>query len=160
MITGDEIRRGRELLGLTQAELGKRIGVSHRTIGNWERDETSPQRYEARLREMFRGQDPAPSMSISDYSDTELLLEVSRRMSEQRTRRDRTTDHPQPYDEHAPMEDRAVPDGSISRLSVVPGKLSPTDREELYRRAEQVDLGTQPYAAANPEDDSDDDESV
>lgn len=160
MITGDEIRRGRELLGLTQADLGKRIGVSHRTIGNWERDETSPQRYEARLREMFRGQDPAPSVSITDYSDTELLLEVSRRMSEQRTRRDRPAEQPQPDDQHSSVADRAVPDGPTRHLSAVPGKLSPSDREELYRRAEQVDLGTQPYAAADPEDDSDDDESV
>ena len=80
MITGDEIRSGRELLGLTQAELASQIGVSFRTIGNWERGETSPQRYEARLRQMFRGHEPAPSMSISDFSDTELLLEVSRRL--------------------------------------------------------------------------------
>lgn len=58
------------------------------------------------------------------------------------------------------VADQPVRDGATRRLSVLPGKLSPSDREELYRRAEQVDLGTQPYAAAGPEDDSDDDESV
>lgn len=118
MITGDEIRRGRELLGLTQADLGKRIGVSHRTIGNWERDETSPQRYEARLRELFRGQDPAPSTSIADFSDTELLLEVSRRMSEQRTRHDRPADQPQQAPDDPTVAGPAQSDGAMSGPSL------------------------------------------
>lgn len=58
------------------------------------------------------------------------------------------------------VADRPVRDGATTRLSVVPGKLTPSEREELYRRAEQVDLSREPYAAADPEDDSDDDESV
>ncbi|WP_270409549.1 hypothetical protein [Brachybacterium paraconglomeratum] len=53
-------------------------------------------------------------------------------------------------------------DGATSRrhLSAVPGSLSRDEREEMYRRAEQVDLSREPFAAADPEDDSDDDESV
>lgn len=47
-----------------------------------------------------------------------------------------------------------------SQLSVLPGSLSGDEREEMYRRAEQVDLSREPFAAADPEDDSDDDESV
>lgn len=163
MITGDEIRSGRELLGLTQAELASQVGVSFRTIGNWERGETSPLRYEARLRKLFRGHDPAPAQrSIQDYSDTELLLEVSRRMSEQRTRHDRPADQPQPLTDDAPVASEPQPDGATSRrhLSAVPGTLSRDEREEMYRRAEQVDLSREPFAAADPEDDSDDDESV
>lgn len=55
----------------------------------------------------------------------------------------------------------AVEDGPTSaRLSVVSGKLPSSEREELYRRAEQVDMDAEPYAAAGPEDTSDDDESV
>lgn len=138
MITGDEIRRGRELLGLTQSELGKRIGVSHRTIGNWERDETSPQRYEARLRELFRGQHPAPSTSIADYSDTELLLEVSRRMSEQRTRRDRSAAQPQPLPDDPPVASHAQPDGATTR---------PSDPRLTLLSDDTPDLRGLPFAA-------------
>lgn len=47
-----------------------------------------------------------------------------------------------------------------TRLSVLRGTLSRDEREEMYRRAEQVDLSREPFAAADPEDDSDDDESV
>lgn len=55
----------------------------------------------------------------------------------------------------------AVEDGpTTSRLSVVPGKLPSSEREELYRRAEQIDLDAEPHAAARSEDTSDDDESV
>ncbi|UEJ83949.1 helix-turn-helix transcriptional regulator [Brachybacterium halotolerans subsp. kimchii] len=62
---------------------------------------------------------------------------------------------------HGAISDRAVEDGpTTSRLSVVPGKLPSSEREELYRRAEQVDLDAEPHAAAGPEDTSDDDESV
>lgn len=50
--------------------------------------------------------------------------------------------------------------GGRSQLSVLRGTLSPDEREEMYRRAEQVDLSREPFAAADPEDDSDDDESV
>lgn len=47
-----------------------------------------------------------------------------------------------------------------AHLSAVPGTLSQSEREELYRRADEVDLDAEPYAAARPEDTSDDDESV
>lgn len=50
------------------------------------------------------------------------------------------------------LANRPVADGATSRLSVVPGNLSPSDREELYRRAEQTDLESEPYAAADPKD--------
>ena len=36
MVTGDELRRARSRAKLTQGELAKRLGVSLRTVGNWE----------------------------------------------------------------------------------------------------------------------------
>ncbi|WP_170931913.1 helix-turn-helix domain-containing protein [Brachybacterium massiliense] len=47
-----------------------------------------------------------------------------------------------------------------ARLSVLRGNVSHDEREELYRRAEQVDLSREPFAAVDPEDTSDDDEPV
>jgi DNA-binding XRE family transcriptional regulator len=41
-IAGDEIRDARERAHLTQQELGRLVGVSLRTIGNWERGESVP----------------------------------------------------------------------------------------------------------------------
>ena len=40
--TGDEIREARERLRITQADLAKRLGVSMRTVGSWERGESIP----------------------------------------------------------------------------------------------------------------------
>ena len=68
-----------------------------------------------------------------------------------------------PSSDHGPrVPGGPQPDGATSRrhLSAVPGTLSRDEREEMYRRAEQVDLSREPFAAADPEDDSDDDESL
>ena len=37
-----DIKQTRQQLGMTQAQLGDAIGVSERTIQNWERGKTSP----------------------------------------------------------------------------------------------------------------------
>jgi DNA-binding transcriptional regulator YiaG len=37
-----DIKQTREQLGMTQAQFGKRLGVSERTIQNWEWGNTSP----------------------------------------------------------------------------------------------------------------------
>lgn len=51
------------------------------------------------------------------------------------------------------LADRTVRDGATTRhLSAVPGTLSRDEREELYRSAEQIDLESEPYAAADPKD--------
>ncbi len=38
-MTGDEVRRTRRLLGLTQRQFGERVGVQRNTVARWERDE-------------------------------------------------------------------------------------------------------------------------
>lgn len=63
-------------------------------------------------------------------------------------------------EQNARMENPPVTDGATPRLSVLPGTLSHDEREELYRRAHEVDLESEPHAAVDPEDTSDDDESV
>lgn len=40
---GAQIRQARKRRRMTQAQLAKALGVSPRTIGNWERDEAMPQ---------------------------------------------------------------------------------------------------------------------
>jgi transcriptional regulator with XRE-family HTH domain len=46
---GDEIRRAREAQGWTQRELGERMGVTGRTVRNWERTGAMHGRNAARL---------------------------------------------------------------------------------------------------------------
>lgn len=42
--TGDRLRKAREAAGLNQYEMGDALGVSHKTIGNYERGRTRIQR--------------------------------------------------------------------------------------------------------------------
>lgn len=50
---GQRIRRLRESRKWSQAELGDLVGVSSRTIGNWERDESAPRNRLGTLQEVF-----------------------------------------------------------------------------------------------------------
>lgn len=52
-ITGEQIRTQRERLQLTQQELADHVGVSMRTIGNWERGETVPRNRIGALAELL-----------------------------------------------------------------------------------------------------------
>lgn len=78
-MTGDEIRDARERLGLTQSELGQMVGVSMRTIGNWERGETPPTLRQARLREVLAPATAVPR-HVEALSDAELISELARRL--------------------------------------------------------------------------------
>lgn len=46
MLFGDRVRRLRENAGMTQAELGKKIGVSDRVLGYYEANERFPRKQE------------------------------------------------------------------------------------------------------------------
>lgn len=164
MTTGRDIREARQRAGLTQGQLAERIGVSMRTVGNWERGETPPTRYAARIEQVLDGLvQSADAPSIGDYSDAALLAEIARRFDLTRSTRDRTPDRPHPVDPDEPLADRPVRDGTTTprrRLSAVPGTLSHAEREELYRDVDKIDLDAEPYAAARPEDTSDDGEPL
>lgn len=85
MLTPKQIKDARHRAGLTQEALGAMVGVSHRTIGNWERGGTSPQAHEHKLRsalgEHLEESDGAPAPSLRGASDVELLAEIARRFS-------------------------------------------------------------------------------
>lgn len=57
-ITGEEIKEARERLHLTQQELATQVGVSMRTVGNWERGESVPRSRMGAIREVLRMDGP------------------------------------------------------------------------------------------------------
>lgn len=54
-IDGEQLRLAREHAGKTQAELAEDVGVSLRTVGNWERGSVIPRKHWARLGDIFGG---------------------------------------------------------------------------------------------------------
>jgi DNA-binding transcriptional regulator YiaG len=57
-ISSEQIRAGRERMGMTQQELAEHVGVSLRTVGNWERGESVPRSRLAVLADVLEIDDP------------------------------------------------------------------------------------------------------
>ena len=80
MISGGEIRSARERAHLTQQQLGALVGVTFRTVGNWERGETIPRNREAAIRSALVDYfDDAAPVTLRVAADAELLAEIARR---------------------------------------------------------------------------------
>jgi len=53
-MTGLELRKKRQKIGLTQQDLANQLSISHTTISRWERGKTGPNRlYSCTVREFF-----------------------------------------------------------------------------------------------------------
>lgn len=93
-MNGSEIRQARERARLTQGELGEKVGVSGRTVGNWERGASIPRNRAARLVEVLNLDDQAePANPLQVVSDATLLAEIARRFEEGRTREKAGEEH-------------------------------------------------------------------
>lgn len=81
MLNGDEIRQARQRAGMSQAELAAIVGVSMRSIGNYERGETIPRnrmpQIEDALGAYLGTSENAPTLAAA--SDAALLAEIARR---------------------------------------------------------------------------------
>jgi DNA-binding XRE family transcriptional regulator len=71
---GHKIKRARERLRITQAELGARVGVSQKTIDNWEHDKRYPKSSIGALEEVLGlsfadGAGPGPSTATQEELD-------------------------------------------------------------------------------------------
>ncbi|MGC0143188.1 helix-turn-helix domain-containing protein [Pseudactinotalea sp. Z1732] len=80
MINAQEIRDARQRGGMTQAELAQRVGVSQRTVGNWERGESIPRNRAAKIRAVLADHlSTGQAAPLRSASDAELLAEIARR---------------------------------------------------------------------------------
>jgi hypothetical protein len=81
-MTGDELKRQRGRMRLTQRELADRIGVGLRTVTNWEAlgSRPLPGTAEGRLTAVFGLPDTGPPRALSAVSDLELIAELARRL--------------------------------------------------------------------------------
>lgn len=90
VMSGEEIKRARELAGLTQDGLARLIGVSSNSVSNWERGVSTPRGKEPLLRQAL-GIDSSRTVTEIDHgpplrkaSSAELLAELARRMESSR----------------------------------------------------------------------------
>ena len=90
-MTGDELRMARLAAGLTQQELGDKLRVSLRTVGNWERSTGRlPGARERQIRDAIGvvGGNTNPLKTVSDLA---LLAELGERLD--RAARERSESH-------------------------------------------------------------------
>ena len=86
MITGEQLLQARQAALMAQEEVAKAVGVTLRSVGNWERGAGVPRNREALVRAVlgqFLGGDQV-SDSLSGASDLALLAELGRRLDRAR----------------------------------------------------------------------------
>lgn len=79
MLTGDTIRQARQRAGWSQEELAAKVGVSMRSIGNYERGDTIPRNRMPVLEEVLAPYTGGSGPSLGGASDAQLLAEIARR---------------------------------------------------------------------------------
>lgn len=72
MISGDLIKEARLRAGLTQSELGTRLGKAQSVIARWERDDVLPSL--ETLREVVRACDLELTFFISNFDDSNVTI--------------------------------------------------------------------------------------
>lgn len=84
MISGSELRDARVRADLTQEQLAQRLGMTHRSIGDWERSKGVPRNREAKVRDVLGHHltgHPDPGDPLGSVSDVALLAELARRLA-------------------------------------------------------------------------------
>ncbi|MFJ3959023.1 helix-turn-helix domain-containing protein [Arthrobacter sp. NPDC090010] len=82
MISGEQIRTARERARLKQSDLAVLLGVTERTVSNWETGKHVPVRRETQLLEILQIDPAGPPerVTLLGATDEQLLSELSRRL--------------------------------------------------------------------------------
>ena len=83
MTAGEDVKRARGRLRLTQQELGDQVGVSRRTIAEWESMNPLPATAEGRLSAVLTISHNGQTVEtiLAGVSDMELIAELARRVA-------------------------------------------------------------------------------
>lgn len=73
--SGRDLRKLREEAGLTQAQLGERLGIDQRSVWTWEHQETLSPRQVARATAALKTEDELPER-LTEMSTPRLLAEI------------------------------------------------------------------------------------
>lgn len=134
MIRAEEIRDARQRAGMTQAELAALVGVSQRTVGNWERGESIFRNRAAKIRAVLADYlNVEGGASLRSVSDAELLAEIARRFA--RAHQTTTSSGTPPVAEPTPLRPHRDLDARVDDLIASPhaareGTPDQTDQEE------------------------------
>jgi len=90
MVSGDDVKRARGRLHLTQTQLANMLGVSRRTIAEWETSDELSATIVGRLSGVFTdaGQAAPDTPPLATVSDLELVTEMGRRLASLRSQLD------------------------------------------------------------------------
>lgn len=118
MIDGQQINSARQRAGLTQQQLAELVGVSLRTVGNWERGATVPRDREHAIRAVLSIDHDVHDVGLRAASDAELLAEIARRferahMTRTGDQRDHTTPNTSPGRAPGELMLPGLPDASL-----------------------------------------------
>lgn len=86
---GQRIRSAREARGWSQQDLAAAVGVTSRTVGNWERGRSPKQHIGAIERELhvkLRVEESTRNAVLADLDDAELVAELATRLATSRRR--------------------------------------------------------------------------
>jgi transcriptional regulator with XRE-family HTH domain len=133
-VTGPLIRTARERARLTQEDLARMVGVTPRTIGNWERGAHVPPAQLMRVRSAL-GMAENDIDALSGATDNELLLELLSRTHQRRRNRGTLS---------APTSQQAVTiDEAVQRVRAVAEEVGANGdeagRQTLIGIADQLD---------------------
>jgi transcriptional regulator with XRE-family HTH domain len=81
VITGTDLKRAREALGLTQAEFGKLVQEEGKTVGNWERADRIPVRKREKVRTALVEAGMIEEAESEALSDVELIAALTARLA-------------------------------------------------------------------------------
>lgn len=87
-VNGEDIRRAREEMRLTQKDLAEAVGVSTKSVSNWERGQTVPRSRLGALLKFLRleQRESRAGPPLSEASDLELVQELLTRLNKHGTR--------------------------------------------------------------------------
>ena len=84
MLTGEDLAAARNRARLTQQQLADRLGVTLRSVGNWERSQAVPSGAESKVRDVLASQLGNQPDLLSSVSDARLLAEIAKRFERAR----------------------------------------------------------------------------